>query len=91
MLVNNLREHYFYVLPAVTFPRISSIRKAELRSYLEFYNSTRIHQSLGYKTQDEIYWHHVSTRGPPGSAALPVSYGELNLADAAGRFAFCKI
>lgn len=65
--------------------------KAGLRSYLEFYNSKRIHQSLGYKTPDEVYWHNVRTGGKTGGAALPVSSGDLNPAGAAGSFALCRI
>lgn len=65
--------------------------KAGLRSYIEFYNSKRIHQSLGYKTPDEVYWSKASIGGNPGGAALPVSSGDPLPAGAAGSFALCKI
>ena len=30
--------------------------KEEIRKYFEFYNAERFHQSLSYKTPDEIYF-----------------------------------
>ena len=37
--------------------------KAGPRHYLELHTPKRIHQSPGYKTQDEGYWRNVSNEG----------------------------
>jgi len=39
--------------------------RKNLKEYIEFYNQIRPHQSLGYKTPDEVYWDGSEEGSPP--------------------------
>ena len=45
--------------------------KRNIGSYIQFYNQERPHQSLGYKTPDEVYW-----GGAVESASYPLVLGQ---------------
>ncbi|NDC83273.1 IS3 family transposase [bacterium] len=47
----SLKYECLYLKP---FETVSDLRDA-IKKYVEFYNSERIHQSLGYKTPQEVY------------------------------------
>jgi putative transposase len=39
--------------------------RREIKSYIQFYNQERPHQSLGYKTPNEVYWAEPEEGVPP--------------------------
>ena len=47
-----------------SYESMAEARK-NIRSYIEFYNQKRPHQSLGYQTPDEVYWGELEEGVPP--------------------------
>ena len=52
------------------YANVNELRKA-IKSYIEFYNHKRWHQSLGYKTPAEIYFSRDETRKPMDMLTSP--------------------
>ncbi|HSW64021.1 MAG TPA: integrase core domain-containing protein, partial [Dissulfurispiraceae bacterium] len=42
-----------------------------IAAYMEKYNHRRPHQSLDYKTPDEVYWTMLPHEGQPDAEQLP--------------------
>jgi putative transposase len=56
--------------------------KEHIAIYINFYNSERPHQSLKYKTPDEVYFQFNKTKHDPKSA-MTVSYSTTSFAESA--------